>query len=102
MDDHRFDEITRSLTSGASRRGILKRLGALAGGAALGVAAVQSQASAAPPQCRGNQTACSATACCPHRTTCCPVRQGNRLLGYACCTQTQVCRRSGQGGCVAA
>jgi hypothetical protein len=42
MDDRHFDEITRSLTSGASRRGILKRAGALAVGAVVGVAGFRS------------------------------------------------------------
>ena len=97
MDDHRFDEITRSLTSGASRRGILKRVGALAAG----LLATRGHDALAQPGCRqeghpceGNQECCPGLECrvtgpgnaercavppkqCPHKACngskgCCP------------------------------
>ena len=105
MDGRKFDDIARSLTAGASRRRVLKGLGAGALGL-VGLRVAGEAAEAARPQCPGNQTVCNAegiTQCCPWGTSCCPVRQGNRLIGFACCnTETQVCRRTGQGGCVAA
>ena len=93
MDDHRFDEITRSLTSGASRRGILKRVGALAGGALIGVAGVQAQTSAAPRTC--TTCICGTGRPCNPKSTSCTVERG--FAAQQACTTA--CERKGQRLC---
>ena len=104
MDGSKFDTIVKAAATGTPRRTLLKGLGGLVATAAALVGT--RGAEAARPQCPGNQTVCNAEGveqCCPRGTSCCPVRQGNRLIGFACCqVGTQVCRRTGQGGCVAA
>jgi len=87
MDGNRFDELTRRLASGSSRRSFLKRsLATLAGsigiGAATGVDAARPTPTPAPLRCPGRQTPCGSQCCCPAGTTKCAAE---------CCSSTAQC-----------
>ena len=87
MDGRRFDEISRALATGASRRRVLKGLtGGVVG--ALGAALGARQAAAAPTKCRNRGSRCGQHAnCCT--LNCC---------GHVCCGADEPCRG---GTCVA-
>ena len=63
MEGQRFDDLTRALTAGASRRRALRLL---VGGmtAALGAALGRDRAGAQPPTCAAYGRVCSGTGCC--------------------------------------
>ena len=94
MAAHRFDELTKALATGASRRRFLKTFAAGTAGGVLSLFAVRS-AAADPPTCRGNRNECPDGSCCPRDTTCCPIRQGNRVVSFDCCSDDEVCTRKG-------
>ena len=67
MDQDRFDNVVKSLASGADRRSVLKRV---AGGALAGLLALRGGQAAAQPGCRraghpceGNQECCPGLVC---------------------------------------
>lgn len=88
MDGNRFDDLTRSLATGTSRRTVVKRsvaaIAALAGlGAAAGTDAARSRPTPTPVpiRCPGNQVPCGAACCCPTGTKC----------GADCCADGAQC-----------
>ena len=90
MDGNRFDNLSRALTRGLTRRGAIKTLaGALLGGSA--IAAVDEADAAA---CKGIGASCSASARCCQRLTCDAV--GKRCLGLetarGCGSSDALCR----------
>ena len=69
MDQDRFDNVVKSLATGADRRSVLKRI---AGGALGGLLALRGGAAVAQPGCRqeghpceGNQVCCPGLVCTP-------------------------------------
>jgi uncharacterized protein YndB with AHSA1/START domain len=93
VDGDRFDKITRSLASGASRRRVLK---GLAGGIAAGFAAAvgrreQAEAQVAPAQC-GNVPCAGNPGACGDGCVCCVFRNGNsRCMSPSSCSGTPTC-----------
>src|ERR687897_321064 len=86
MDQERFDEITKALASGASRRQWLRRVGlGLAGALGIGT----STGLAAPPDGKGGQPQGRCATACPDATVCqggtcvCPVA-GETYIGGVC------------------
>src|SRR5215218_1437221 len=106
MDGNKFDQITKSLASGLSRRQMIKgaagALGALVG--------LRHEADAAA--CRGIRHPCEGTQeCCPglgcveasfegQSERCCPPGQAG--CGTGCCTIGQCCQQGNQQVCLAA
>ncbi len=98
MDENRFDNLTRTLAAGASRRTILR---ALAGGVVAAVAAVARHDDGEAAKCGREGESCG---CCKPGLTCtggacCP---DDRVCGGACCPagytcQGGTCVRAGKG-----
>src|SRR5215217_6954195 len=93
MDGDRFDRITRSLASGASRRRVLK---GIAGGIAAGFAAVagrreEAEAQVTQAQC-GNVVCAANPGACADGCVCCVFSNGNsRCMPPGNCTGTPTC-----------
>lgn len=94
MDGNRFDELTRGLAHGRSRRGVMKGLGAAVLGAAglarLGGVEAKTTCRNAGHPCEGNQTCCDGLVCVASgpgaalRCAACP--DGTVIDDGACCT----------------
>ena len=83
MDDKRFDLLTKSLSSGLSRRSLLRSLAAAVGIAAIGA----EQASAAPGGVNGGKKCYGAGSLCTNAKQCCSGTCTNRV----CAPEVDLC-----------
>jgi hypothetical protein len=103
MTDSRFDELTKGLGERASRRAVVKTLGALALGGLLSRTRGDSAAAQARQTCARLHQDCSSSACCPHLAcengACCRPTNETCYQDSDCCTGN-ICRSnpSGLGG----
>jgi hypothetical protein len=90
MDGHRFDEITRGIAAGCTRRGVLKALA----GAALGAAGLAGVGGAEAAGCKPPNTKCGKgkqAQCCTSTQTCTGGQcvASNRCAGVVCVASDQ-------------
>ena len=110
MDDYTFDELSKALAAGHSRRRAVKTFSAIATGGILGLLRVQGATAAGKPACgkglttcgdvhaglgvccKPHETCCTNIAnqgiCCPRNATCCVSDLGS-ILG--CCSAGSTC-----------
>lgn len=107
MDGQRFDELTKALARGSSRRRVLRGLaGGLVAAVAGAVAGTTQEGAAAPPANKCGKLTCAAGETClkgPGGAQCCPSAQvcGKTCLAASCQAPCQVCDPA-SGTCVAA
>ena len=95
MDQDRFDQRTRALGAGRSRRGMLKAVGA----AALGAVGLHAGAAEAD-LCKTTAKACSkGSQCCSGNCTPDPGKTSVTASGAICCPAGQIQTSTGQCGC---
>ena len=95
MDHNRFDDLTRALASGMSRRQALKLLGGSLMGGLLSFSGLGT-VFAKPKQCTANGKHCnSKTVCCSgfcdSTTKTCACPPGQTFVNGSCCLASQVC-----------
>ncbi len=113
MDDHRFDDLTRTLASGASRRSVLRGMFGAAAGAALsmvGVTGGSAKTKDKAKQCRGLGKKChvgddccsgacdAATSTCVEPAATCTAIGGGCIAGQTSCCGGSECTHMGERG----
>jgi hypothetical protein len=86
MSGQRFDDLTKSLANGASRRTFLKGFLSVVGGAALGVGSTE--VAAAAGTCKTQGQSCTSEKCCRGYTCLVDATSGTDRF---CCANTLVC-----------